>query len=217
MLNHFTNSNTIINKYLQNNHVKPKIKPTIHQQIINEGLQICVVSYGGCSSNTLTNTLEQNNYKCITPIWETKLCHSPELINTNIPIIYLYRDPRCAFLSMKHRGKDIYNTNQQKLSNNKNTKISDENLLKLMIKQFHTWTSKNVRHVLVLQYEELFIPNISNKLKLFLKNNNLQHFPIQYKKPTFTGEHLDDLDIKYKLLFEKYKTDIDYINNYKAI
>ena len=63
MFNHFTNSNTLITKYFQNNHVKTPIKLTIHQQIINEGLQLCVVSYGGCSSNTLTNTLEQNNYK----------------------------------------------------------------------------------------------------------------------------------------------------------
>ena len=88
MFNNFTNSNTIINKYLQNNHVKPKIKLTIQQQIINEGLQLCVVSYGGCSSNTLTNTLEQNNYKCITPIWKKILCHSPELIYINIIDVY---------------------------------------------------------------------------------------------------------------------------------
>ena len=223
MFKNFTNSTTLekvfkytteLNKKTSNNLIEP---PYIHQQIKNEGLQICVVSYGGSSSNTLTNVLESNNYKCTTPIWRSILCHSPELINTNIPIIYLYRDPRCAFLSMKKRGKGYYDINQQKLSNNKNIQLSDENLLILMIKQFNTWTSKNVKHVLILKYEELFINDISNKLKIFLKNNNLKYFPIQYKTPKFTGENLDNLNIQYKLLFDKYKNEIDYINNYKVI
>ena len=186
----------------------------ILNKVKNEKMDICVICYGGSSSNTLVDTLIKNNYICRTLTWRKILCHCPEIININIPIIYIYRDPILAFLSMKRRGKGWWDTNQKKLSNNSNVKLSDENLLKLMIKQFKMWTNYKINNktanICIIKYEELFLDTINEKLKFFLNNNNLKYFPITYIKPK-TNNNLTNTD---KLLFEKYKLDIDYINNF---
>lgn len=62
----------------------------INNIIKSEGLEICVVSYGGCGCNELVDILEKNGYKCRTLIWDNLLCHCPEPINIDIPIIYIY-------------------------------------------------------------------------------------------------------------------------------
>jgi hypothetical protein len=73
--------------------------------IKSEGLDVLVISYGGCCSNILVDYLEKNNFKCRTEIWDKILCHCPEYIECDIPIIYLYDNPIKSFLSMKNRGK----------------------------------------------------------------------------------------------------------------
>ena len=187
-------------------------KNSIRTIIKREKLQICVVCYGGCSSNTLINTLTKNNYICKTSIWDKILCHCPDVIDVDIPIIYIYRNPIHAFLSMKRRNKN--EINQKKLSNYTSTQISDETLLKLMIKQFYTWTSKKSTNILIIKYEELFLPEIKYKLHVFLNNYNLKHFPIEYKPPYINDNIVNNLQVDQYELFEKYKQDIDYINNF---
>ena len=119
-------------------------------------LQVCVISYGGCGSNAFVDALIKNNYKCRTPIWSKILCHCPEPIDIPVPIIYLYRNPIHAFLSMKRRNKDFWDVNQRKLSNNTKIELSDENLLKLMIQQFYKWINCKITNLLIIKYEELF-------------------------------------------------------------
>ena len=88
---------------------------------INIGdLNLCVVSFGGSASNTLVNALRENGFNTKNHIWEKILCHCPKYVNLGIPIIYLYTDPRAAFMSMKRRGSGIWDVNQKKLSNNNN-------------------------------------------------------------------------------------------------
>jgi len=182
----------------------------INNIIHKQKLDICVVSFGGCASNQLVDTLQKNGYNCRTPIWCDILCHSPNLINTNIPIIYIYRDPVKAFLSMKRRNIGFWDVNQRKLSNNKNIKLSDDNLLNLMIKQFYIWISSNLNNLLILEYSELFNNDILYKLSNHLNNTNLKHFPIQFSKTVY------DITYFYNTpLFCKYKNDIQFINNFK--
>jgi hypothetical protein len=61
----------------------------IPKAVKNEGLNIVVVCYGGCSSNTLIDTLEKSGYKCRSPVYADILCHCPEPVNLDIPIIYI--------------------------------------------------------------------------------------------------------------------------------
>ena len=183
----------------------------IEEIIENEGLDLIVVSYGGSCSNQLVYTLELNNYKCKTKIWIEILCHCPHYIKTNIPIIYIYDNPIKSFLSMKRRSNGYWNVNQRKLSNNNNVALSDENLIKLMINQFNSWTNVKRDNVLVIKSCELFENNIVNKLEKFL-NKKIYHFPISYKKPKTNIEVIENENDKN--LFEKYKLEINEINNF---
>lgn len=182
----------------------------INKIIQKEKLELCVICYGGCCSNHVVKILQQQKYNCITPIWRKILCHCPKYIDINIQIIYLYDNPIKSFLSMKRRGYGCWNVNQQKLSNNKDIKLSDENLLQLMIKQFYNFTDKKHENILIINVKELFVSNICDKLSNFLKNK-IEGFPLKYIEPKTKIENMTESD---KLLFEKYKSDIDYINNF---
>lgn len=183
----------------------------VNDIIINEGLNLLVVSYGGSCSNTLVNVLETNNYKCKTNIWDKILCHCPHYIEIDIPIIYIYDNPIKSFISMKNRGHSFWSVNQKKMSNDINVVLSDENLLELMIKQFKEWTNIKRDNVLVIKSCELFEDSIVNKLDIFLKKN-ISNFPIIYNKPETNINNITD--IKLIELFEKYKFEIDEINNF---
>jgi hypothetical protein len=176
--------------------------------IKKEGLNLLVVSYGGSCSNTLVDYLQKNNYKCNSHTWEKILCHCPHYIDVNIPIIYIYDNPIKSFMSVKRR---YFSINQKKLNNNKNINISDENLISLMIQQFNSWTNIKRTNVLVIKSCELFEANIVTKLENFL-NKKINYFPIVYSNPktdinTITNNNLINL-------FDKYKVEIDKINNY---
>ena len=140
----------------------------INDLIKKEGLDVLVVSYGGCCSNMLVDKLEKNGYKCRTDLWIKILCHCPTYIDVNIPVIYIYDNPIKSFLSQKKWQTGIWDVNQRKLSNNCNVKLSDENLLKLMIKQFNSWTNIKRDNVLVVKSVELFEDGILNKFKKIL-------------------------------------------------
>lgn len=173
---------------------------------LKEGLDVLVVSYGGSASNSLVNALMKNGYRCRSKMFDRILCHCPSYINLGIPMIYLYDNPIKALLSMKRRGKGIWKINQKKLSNNQNSKISDENLMELMIKQFNSW--KGYSDVLYIKTSELFDVKIKEKLEKYL-GKNLNHFPLNYKeKKNYYGEF--DGNICY--VFEKYMKEIKEIN-----
>ena len=186
----------------------------INRLINNDQMDICVVSYGGSCSNLLADTLEKNNFKCKTKLWDRILCHCPKYIDIDIPIIYIYDDPIKAFLSVKRRKNGFWNVNQKKLSNNPNIKLSDETLLKLMIRQFFIWTNKKYKNVLVIKSDELFKQNIKKKLKQFLGIKQLKHFPLHYKSPKTNATNVTNYNIK--LLLDKYDTKIKKIKNYKS-
>ena len=183
----------------------------INNIIKEEGLNLLVVSYGGCVSNKLTDYLEENNYKIRTETYINILCHCPHYIEIDIPIIYIYDNPIKSFISMKRRNSGYWDVNQQKMSNNKNIALSDDNLIKLMINQFNSWTNIKRDNVLVVKSCELFENNIVDKLESFLKTK-IYYFPISYNIPKTNIEIIEDIeDIE---LFKKYKLEIDKINNF---
>jgi len=196
------------------NNIKKKdaIVPICDLKLVNdiikeENLDLCVVSHGGCCTNQLVDVLIENGYNIRTNIWENILCHCPEYIDIDVPIIYIYGNPMTSFLSVKKRGDGFWNSNQQKLSNNENTKLSDENLLKLMINQTNTWINIKKDNVLILKNSEIFEEPILDKLQTFLKKD-LHSFPIEYKKPKTSLENLSKDEL---MLFQKYKNDINKI------
>lgn len=183
----------------------------IKEKLDSEGLTLLIVSYGGSCSNTFADLFEKNNYICRTDTYCKILCHCPEFIECDIPIIYIYDNPIKSFMSMKNRGDEFWDVNQQKLSNNTDVLLSDENLLKLMIKQFNSWTNIKRNNVLVINSSEIFEHNIVNKLENFL-NTKINHFPIEYVKPKSDINNISDKELID--LFEKYKYEIDKINNF---
>lgn len=180
----------------------------INQILKDEGLEICVISYGGSGSNELTDILEMNGYKCRTSTY-LNICHCPVPIEIDIPIIYIYRNMIDAFFSQKRRGH--WSINQQKLSNNKNTKLSDKNFLNLMANQFINWKNSNLPNILCIHYNECFNDSIKTKLENFLGNNNLSGFPFVYKEPK-TKYDINNIDPRLKKLFLEYKNIIDQTN-----
>ncbi len=184
---------------------------SIKNIIRTEGLNLLVVSYGGSCSNTLVDALEKNGYKCRTNIWNNILCHCPKYLELDIPIIYLYGNPIKSFLSMQTRGIGYWGVNQQKMSNDKNIFLSDENLIKCMINQFNNWTNIKKDNVLVIKASELFENNIVNKLEVFLKKP-IRYFPIIYIRPKTNLANIKNVELTN--LFEKYKSDLDKIYNF---
>lgn len=183
----------------------------INEIIENEGLNLLVVSYGGSATNTLIDNLEKNNYKIRTNTYNNILCHCPHYIEVDIPIIYIYDNPIKSFLSMKKRGAGVWDVNQQKMSNNKNITLSNQNLLKLMINQFNSWTNIKRDNVLIVKSCELFESNIVEKLENFLKKK-IYHFPIVYNTPKISIENVERF--ASTKLFKKYKVEVDKINNF---
>lgn len=183
----------------------------INNIIQEEGLNLLIVSYGGSCSNTLSDILEKNNYKCRSKIFTDLLCHCPHYIEIDIPIIYIYDNPIKSFISMRNRGIGIWGVNQQKMSNNKSIELSDENLITLMINQFNSWTNVKRDNVLIIRTCELFQDNIVNKLELFL-NKKIYHFPITYVAPKSNIKNIKDE--KLNKLFKKYKFDLLKIINW---
>ena len=183
----------------------------INNIIKKEKLDLLIVSYGGSCSETLRDGLLTNGYICKTKTWREILCHCPHYINVDIPIIYVYDNPIKSFLSMKMRGKGYWDLNQKKMSNNKNIKLSDENLLKLMINQFNSWTEVKRDNILVIKSSEIFEDGIVNKLETFLKKK-ISNFPIKYKTPKTIIENLENNELIE--LFKQYELEIDKINNF---
>ena len=90
-----------------------------------------------------------------------------------------------------------------------------------MIKQFKTWTDYKLNNtsdnLYIIQYDELFKDEIKYKLEKILNNSNLTGFPIPYVKPkneTISEINLNNND---KLLFQKYHSEIEYINNFSKL
>lgn len=189
-------------------------KNTIYS-ILSEKLDLCVISFGGCSSNTLVNSLEEQGLKCKTPIWDSIVCHCPFILpDIKIPIIYLYRDPKLAFLSMKRRMNGFWDVNQRKLSNNNNIELSDEQLIILMLSQFLKWTNYiqlyKPSNVCLIKYEELFEPDIKTTLQC-LVGKELSGFPIPYVEPK--SININPTEEENNLFFQ-YRYWFDYVNNF---
>jgi hypothetical protein len=193
------------------NNVKDKVR--------EDGLEVCIISYGGSCTNALCDILNECEIVTNTPVWGSILCHSPCYYELGIPIIYLYDHPIKSFMSVKRRGK-LMLMNYSKMTNNLNAVYRPEKMLRSMINQFHSFTREKRDDVLVLHSKKLFQPNISSKISDFLiKNgmnekiyNNLNNkLPLIYKQPRHND---NELTIGLAYIFNKYKTEIQTIAQY---
>jgi hypothetical protein len=178
---------------------------TINSIIKEQGLDLCIISYGGSCTNALVKVLIENGYNCGPEIWSRIICHCPEYIEVDVPIIYIYDNIIKSYLSIKRRGIYYSSFVQQRLSNNENIALSDENLLKLMMKQYEIWSKVNKPNVMIIKSSELFESAILDKLQGFLKKD-LKGFPMRYIRPM---TELASISYHDKLLFKKYALKID--------
>ena len=175
---------------------------------LNKTLDVCLVSYGGSASNTLIKALEYLGLRCRTEEWSKYVCHCSVFLKLNIPIIYIYDDPIKSFLSMKRRGIYIWGMNQIKLNNNHNIKLSDETLLRAMIRQFYTYTRHGQdNNVFIIKSKDIFnstcIPILEKIFEQKLQRENIQQsFPLKYITPKTNITNLTETE---QNLFEKYK------------
>ena len=191
-----------------------KVKPIVSisqipRTVKNERLKIWICSYGGSGTNLLADYLIKKKKFHKTLIWRNALCHFPEYMNLGIPTIYIYDDPRKSFFSMKRRGKGYWDVNQQKLNNNKNIALSDENLFKSMIQQWKNWVKHaNEKNVLFLDFRDFFTEETKQKIQSFLKIS-IQDYPV-YKSSNRKYDYS-----QYQDLFSKYEQDIQEIIQYQ--
>lgn len=177
--------------------VRPLIDPSdIPQLIKDEGLQICVVSHGGCGSNTLVRCLERNGFICRTPTWERVLCHFPYPIDSPIKFIYLYRNLKDAWWSQKKRGRGWWDVNQMKLSNNAKIFRSDRNLIRLMKSQRTAWMECKRDNILVIPYSMLFTLDGQERIEDFVRRPLLD-YPKYRRHPSIPFEVPSELQCEF--------------------
>ncbi len=186
-------------------------------------LDVWICSYGGSGTNMLANYLQKQGLKTKNYLWSKKLVHNPIPIDLGVPMIYIYDDPRKSLFSEKSR-KNIYYCNILKLSNNyfdvkkkkiskkiQNVRFNDDFLLRLMIRQFKSWSSTHLKDkIFFISLQDFFKDETKEKLQTFL-GRTLTNYPVyrpSKKKYNFSNK---------SKLFEKYKNDIEFINNYKSI
>jgi len=179
--------------------------------IKREKLDVAVVSFGGSGSNTLVEFLQAKGLNTRARCWQKLVCHCPEPIDTDIPMIYMYnKDARDAFCSQRRRMSVCWKDNQKKLSNGNCSSFSDENLLRLMIKQFKAWTQPpRKENLLFLTFQEFFTDAGRDKINKFL-NKNYTGWPNWGDRE----KHVYDFD-KDKELFDTFKDDLEYIKHFE--
>lgn len=184
----------------------------IIEDVKKEKLQLCIVSYGGSCTNTLQQCMAKIGFVTKTSKWGDVFCHLPKYVKMGIPIIYVYDNPIKSFLSQRRRTGTL-STNQKKLSNDNNVKTDEETFLKLMIEQFRDFTRVKRDDVLILKSSELFDNNVTKKVSKFLNKDVSRVLPLKFVTPktNIEEEHIDD---KTKQLFNKYKSDIEHINEF---
>jgi hypothetical protein len=188
---------------------------TIKNVVIEDGIELCVTSYGGSCTNVLTDTLHECGIQTNTKLWGEVLSHLPGYVSLGIPIIYVYDNPIKSFMSTRRRGLNKF-VHRKMNNNNKNVIYTHEKLIRNMITQFHSFTNVKRDDVLVLHSKELFNANVIDKISLFLSfhgiDKKISHkFPFIYKNPSH--KH-DDLTLGLAHLFNKYSNELKFINNY---
>lgn len=191
----------------------------IKNLVKEDGLKVCITSYGGSCSNALCDILNECGLTTNTFVWGSMLCHSPCYMDLGIPIIYIYDHPVKSFMSVKRRG--LSKANYAKITNNPNSVYTPEKMIRSMINQFHSFTRENRDNVLVLHSKEIFQPGIAAKISDFLIKNGINEkiyndlngkLPLIYKHPS----HKDnELTIGLAYIFSRYKKEIQRIAQYK--
>ena len=179
------------------------IEDYIKKSIQLEQLDCCIISFGGCGTHYLANHLENKKLNIRTNIWINYLCHYPNVIELPIPIIYIYRDVREAFISQLRNN--FANKNYKMLNTISKRKYSDENFFIAMYEQFEKFILAD--NIYKIEYNELFNKDKINHLYQFLKIKD-DFFENLFTKPkTFNFNN-------YQNIFDKHQDKINYVNSF---
>lgn len=196
----------------------------LEKAVKRENLQVAIVSFGGSGSNGLAEFYQSKGINTRARCWQNLLCHCPEPIKMDIPVIYVYNeDARDAFCSQRRRRrnlagpgskenwKGIWKDNQKKLSNGSVSNFSDETLLSLMIQQFKNWAKvADQENVLFITFQELFTDAGKDKLNSHIKRD-FKDYPKWGDREKHVYKFDDD-----KELFGKFKDDLEFIKNFRS-
>lgn len=179
------------------------IENYIKKSVQLEQLDCCIISFGGCGTHYLVNHLEKKKLKIKTNIWSNYLCHYSNLIELPIPIIYLYRDIRKAFISQLRNN--FANKNYEMLNTISKRKYSDEHFFIAMYEQFEKFITAD--NIYKIEYNELFSKDKMTNLYQFLKikNDSFESLFIQPKTFKFNN---------YQNIFDKHQDKINYVNSF---
>jgi hypothetical protein len=177
------------------------IEDYIKKSIQLEKLDCCIISFGGCGTHYLANNLKNKKLNIRTNIWINYLCHYSNVIELPIPIIYLYRDIREAFISQLRNN--FANKNYKMLNTISKRKYSDENFFIAMYEQFEKFILAD--NIYKIEYNELFNKDKMTNLYQFLKIKDYSFKSLFSEPKTFNFNN-------YQNIFDKHKDKIDYVN-----
>jgi len=121
-------------------------------------------------------------------------------------MIFIYRDPRIAFLSMRHRGSKLLQTNYAKINNlYDGSSYTDHAMLKSMLSMFANWTAAD--NVLVIEYSSLASTETKDRLAKHI--GRPLSTALKWKEPKV---HNGDMHVRR--MFEKEKCAINNVLNY---
>ena len=127
---------------------------------------------------------------------------SPE--DLGIPMVFIYRDPRLAFLSMRGRGVKLLHTNYMKINSLTNdTTYTDPRMLESMLAMFKKWTSEK-HDVLVIEYSTLALDATKQKLADHIKRPLAADF-------TWREPKVHHGDLQVRRMFDRYKEEINKV------
>jgi hypothetical protein len=176
------------------------IENYIKKSVELEQMNCCIISTGGCGTHYLSNQLENNGLKIRTSVWNNYLVHFPKFIKLDIPIIYVYRDLREAFISQIRNN--FAEKNYMMIKTN-NKKYSNENFIQAMYEQFKSFINKDV---FIIEYKQLFNYDVIKELYNFL---NIKKFVFKNNYKTQKQMNFNN----YKSVFSDFKKEIEEINS----
>lgn len=189
-------------------------------------MDVWICSYGGSGTNMLADYLSGKinpatgrKFVVRTPIWEKLVAHHGTPLEipppTNLKAIYLFDDPRRAFLSMKLRGSGYFDLNCKKLNNETEIVVSDYVMMSSMLHQFDnwtgTWTGKVWTNIPILTVKFADIFDVGKHAIGSYLNIDVSDFPHPQPRQTDNHPELGNLDLG---IFDLFPRQIEHINSY---
>tara|TARA_X000000950_G_scaffold289533_1_gene414974 strand:+ start:7515 stop:9167 length:1653 start_codon:yes stop_codon:yes gene_type:complete len=170
-----------------NNSYKPLLAYSkFKNTILKEKFNLLVISMYESGGQEMIHYFEKNGYNCKSISFEKIILHYPTSIhNSDIPIVYCYRNIKNAYLSTIKKGR--YQNAISNICNNKKQISSSKILLQAMIKQFQNMTFFDNIHF--IKTDDLNDDRY-NKLCTFLKKDLLPFPDLHWNKTNISSNNI---------------------------